>query len=314
MKISKWLPVFLLALIGVPLAFGQEEAAEVSTEEIQPVSPEIQAQLAKLLPDPEPLGARRDGEAKFYGMDLYMYINGGASAFHNYDFVALGHQDYKKGDTDITVDIYFMGEPLNAFGIYAAERSPDYNFIPVGAEGYEAESMINFLQGPYYVKLSGFSENKGGAQEALRAFAEEVSKRIGNDKSLPEEVHRFPVENRVPHAQGYEKNAPLGFEFLAPALMAKYAFGGNQSSLVLSMAASENEAKDRIQKMRERVAKSGTVEDYAALTPGAFRGVDKYQGGIIGFALDKYAVFAIKPPDHPEAWLKGVMKALSEEK
>lgn len=314
MKISKWLPVFLLALVCVPRGFGQEEMSEAGSEEIKPVTPEIQAQLAKWLPDPEPLGARRDGEVQFYGMDLYMYIDGGASAFHNYDFVALGHQDYKKGDTDITVDIYFMGEPLNAFGIYAAERSPDYDFIPVGAEGYQAESMVNFLQGPCYVKLSGFSENKGGAQEVLRAFAEAVSKRIGDDKSLPDEVKRFPVENLVPHAQGYEKKAPLGFEFLAPALMAKYAFNGNQSTLVLSMAGSGADAQDRIQKMRERVAKSGSVEDYAALMPGAFRGVDKYQGGIIGFALEKYAVFAVKPPDHPEAWLKGVMKVLSGEK
>ncbi|NPU98770.1 MAG: hypothetical protein HPY51_16365 [Candidatus Omnitrophica bacterium] len=308
------LAMFLMAVSFVPMPFGQEEMSGAGAEEIKPVSPEIRNQLATLLPDPESLGARRDGDARFYGMDLYEYINGGAGAFHNYDFVALGHQDYKKEDTDITVDVYYMGNPLNAFGIYAAERSPDYEFIPVGAEGYQAESLIHFVQGPYYVKLSGFSENQGGVQNVLRAFAGEVSRRIGDDKSLPEILRIFPSMGLIPRSHSFEKRAPLGYEFLAPALLAKYAFREEPSTLVLSMAASGEEARERIQKMRERVAKSGEVADYPELAAGAFRGTDRYQGGIIGFAVDTYAVFAVKPPEHPEAWVKSVMKALAGEK
>ena len=52
-----------------------------------------------------------------------------------------------------------MGNPLNAFGVYAAERSPEYKYIPVGAEGYISEGVLNFVQDRFYVKLSGFGEN-----------------------------------------------------------------------------------------------------------------------------------------------------------
>jgi len=34
-----------------------------------------------------------------------------------------------------------MGKPLNAFGIYSAERSPNCHFLPLGAEGYLSDSL-----------------------------------------------------------------------------------------------------------------------------------------------------------------------------
>jgi len=41
-----------------------------------------------------------------------------------YDFQVLLHQDFKAGAADITADVYDMGKPEDAFGIYSAERSP----------------------------------------------------------------------------------------------------------------------------------------------------------------------------------------------
>ena len=72
--------------------------------------------------------------------------------------------------TDFTLDIYNLGTPANAFGIYAAESSPDYHFLPIGAEGYGTNEILNFLQDEFYVKLSGLQrqgENRAGCWSAL---------------------------------------------------------------------------------------------------------------------------------------------------
>ena len=66
------------------------------------------------------------------------------------------HQDFHAGDLDLTADIFDMGSAENAFGMYSSERSPKYDFIPMGTEGYRNEGIINFLQDRYYVKLAAF--------------------------------------------------------------------------------------------------------------------------------------------------------------
>ena len=66
----------------------------------------------------------------FYSPDsLYQQIDGGADIYLLYDFKSLLHQDFKSGAAELTVDIYEMGKTENAFGIYAAERSPASNSL-----------------------------------------------------------------------------------------------------------------------------------------------------------------------------------------
>jgi hypothetical protein len=80
--------------------------------------------LAALLPAPPEFFGKPGAPAKFYSTDLYHYLDGGADAYLDYGLVALIHREFKAGSVDLTVDIYDMGDPLRAFGIYSAERSP----------------------------------------------------------------------------------------------------------------------------------------------------------------------------------------------
>jgi hypothetical protein len=93
--------------------------------------------LSALLPARAPV--------RFYTSDLYQYIDGGAEAYHGYGMVTLAHQEFKAGAAEVTIDLYDMGDPLRAFGIYASERSPEYRFLDIGAEGYAAGEILNFV-------------------------------------------------------------------------------------------------------------------------------------------------------------------------
>ena len=61
-----------------------------------------------------------------------------------------------KGTQLITVDIYEMGSPLDAYGYYSYQLSPSarsVRYVNVGAQGYQTRDGLNFWKGPYYVNV-----------------------------------------------------------------------------------------------------------------------------------------------------------------
>jgi len=237
---------------------------------------EVKTRLGALLP--------KGGEAvRFYSSDLYRYMDGGADIYLKYGLVAMAHRGYKRAGVDMTVDVFDMGEPLKAFGIYSAERSPEYHFVDIGAEGYSSESTLNFVQGRYYARLSAFGD---GAAAALDSFAGAISRSIGGERSLPGLLDILPRENRVARSEKYVVEAPAGHDFLAPALTASYRFDGQATSLVISLAGDEREANQRVEQLRRYYSRSG--------------------GDAIFFARGRWAVLCLHPPADAAAFLDKV--------
>jgi len=290
-------------------AFTQEGAGATSAA----VSAATQKKLEQLLPASAALGARPLAKPVFYGANLYEYIDGGAEAYHLYGFVALIHQQYRAKDTDIAVDIYDMGQPLNAFGIYASERAPDYHYIPVGAEGYVSESTLNFLQGAYYIKLST-SDPQAKAAPTLQAFARSVSGRIQTGKTMPKMFSLFPTANRVARSEKFIRQAPLGHDFLAPAYQATYKLSGKESTLLLSQAANARDARDRVKRLESHFRSAGKVTPAAGLGPGAFKGSTSFEGEMLVAPRGNYAAVLVNPGPSGEAFLKAILARLPETK
>jgi hypothetical protein len=242
----------------------------------QPIPAEVKTRLAALLP-------KGKNAARFYSSDLYRYMDGGADIYLKYGLVAMAHSEYRRAGVDMTVDVFDMGGPLPAFGIYSAERSPEYHFVDIGAEGYSSESTLNFLQGRYYVRLTAFG---GGAAAALDDFARAISRSIGGDRSLPALLDILPRENRVARSEKYVVQAPAGHDFLAPALTASYRFDGKAATLVISLAADASEAEQRVEQLRQYYSGSG--------------------GDAIFFARGRLAVLCLHPPADAAAFLDKV--------
>lgn len=298
----------LLLLLALPLLLVAQEEEE-SGRPAKPIPAEEKARLGKLLPEPRQVNATAE-EAQFYASDLYRYIDGGAEAYHMYNLVAMVHRQYKPKDAEVTVDIYDLGSALNAYGIYTAERSPESRFITIGAEGYIDQNILNFLQGNYYVKLSAFSDTQK-LEPVMRAFAEDISRRIGSGKRLPALLSLLPAKNLVAHSEKYMTKAPLGHEFLGPALSAAYSFEGKPSTLLISTAAGTGESKQKFESLKNHFIKTGKAAGDPVL-PGAYRGSNALEGEAIFFARGNYTVVFVNPPSDAGAFLTELAGRLSK--
>jgi hypothetical protein len=264
---------------GATLVPAQEISPDQATAPPPEIPAAVKTPLLALLPDAVDAAIKPSGTPQFYSSDLWQYMDGGADVYLNYGLAAMVHREYKCGGLEINADIFDMGQPLNAFGIYAAERSPDYHFIAMGAEGYSGDFVLNFLQDRFYIKFSGFGD-PAKAAPVLERLAQFVSERIGPDKALPAVLGLFPQQNLVAHSQKYMAQAPLGHDFLAPALQASYSFDGKETLVLFSLARDAQDAGHR-----------------AALLHG---------DDMIVFVRGPYLVVCVHPPIHPEALIKAI--------
>ena len=302
--------LLLLVTLRAPSFLGSQRAGGEGTSPVV-ISAAVKEELRRLLPDPAVISAVPSEEAKFYSSDLFEYLDGGADVYQDYGLVALLHQEYRTSSADVTLDIYNLGSPENAFGMYAAESSPDGHFLRVGAEGYGTNEILNFLQGKYYTKLSAFSDTEKTGP-LLERLAQAVSHQMGPPAPMPNFVSLLPVENLVGHSVRYVKKAPLGHDFLGPSLTAAYAMGIKPTSLVISRAVDSQAALKKVELMKVYFANSGKLAPAAGVAPGAFRGSDSLEGEAIFLATKSYVIVCFNPPSEPRPFIKSVIERVEE--
>ncbi len=282
----QWILAATLAALasGVRIGAGQAEP--------KPVQESARRQLVKGLPDASAIGGAAVGEPAFFGDNLYEYIDGGAEVYHQYQFAGLVHQKYRIGDVELTVDVYDMGNALNAFGIYASERAPDYHYVPIGAEGYLNDPVMNFFQGAFYVKLAAAGQTARSAR-VLDSAARNISAKIGTGKALPEAFALFPTAGRVPRSERFVRTAPLGHDYLAPMYQVDYIVSGKKVTLALSETGTPRDALARAAKLQEHFAAAGKVIASTATAAGAFRGSSRYDGDMLWAAKGRAVALLI---------------------
>jgi uncharacterized protein DUF6599 len=284
------LSILVLATAG---AFASERAVEPDAN---------RQQMLRFIADPLPAGAVAKQSAVFYGPDnLYEYMDGAADIFVLYGVHQLLHADLRANSADISVDVFDMGSADSAFGMYAAERSPDSRFIAIGAEGYQYEGMLNFLQDRYYVKLLGFGD---GADAVLDTFARALSARIGTNPALPALLSKLPKDNRKPHSEQYMPADPLGHAFLGPAYMVAYTSGDQESKLFVTVARDEADAQQRLKQLEQHFTKTGHCEPAPAVAEGAIRASNSFEGSVIARTKGRYLLLLVNPAKGSEQLLK----------
>ncbi len=265
-------------------------------------------ELLKLIPVPVPAGAVAQGSATFYGPDnLYEYMDGGADIFVLYGVRTLLHQEFRTKEIDVTVDIFDMGSPETAFGMYAAERSPSCHFVSIGTEGYQDKGVLTFFRDRYYLKLAGFG---AGADPVLEAFARALSSKIGGNPAFPALLSRLPAEYRKPHSEQYMPNDPLGHPFLGPAYVVAYASGDQESKLYVTLARDEADAQQRLKQLEEHFRKTGESKPAPELGEGAIRASNSFEGQLVARTKGRYLVLLLNPGAGSEQLLKKTAEGL----
>lgn len=243
-----WGSRFLLtAALLVHSAGGAAAAAALPQEPGMPA----------LLPEIASWG-QSDQAQVFHPENLFEYIDGAAEIYLSYDFHELLVAQFEKSgsESSVSVEIYDMGSPTNAFGIYSAERYPDNSFIPVGTQGYVEEGSLNFLAGRYYVKLLCFDCGED-PEQTLMSFARGIVGHIGDDHGLPELLDAFPREGRLANTEKFILNNVMGYGFLHDGFMASYEVQDQEFDCFVIRGGDEDDAEAMLKKFLE--AKGGSA-------------------------------------------------------
>jgi hypothetical protein len=205
---------------------------------------------------PEITGWKKSGEIQtFIPKTLYEYINGAADLYLMNDFEELKVVEYQNEKrASVTIEVYRHKNPISAFGIYSQERLPNTNYINVGVQGYVENNVLNFLSGPYYVKISSY--NTGAEdQEILLTFAKKVEENLGEKGALPPILASFPEEGKAKNSEKFIAKKFLGYSFLHSAFTADYELAGKKFKLFIIEGRDQNECRNMIQKYLEQTGK-----------------------------------------------------------
>jgi hypothetical protein len=176
---------------------------------------------------------------------LYDYINGGAEAYLDLEFLRVGARDYVvelEEETYFTLDIYDMARPVNAFGIYSKESHGDISALDVGVEGYMGGGALTFWTQRYYVKILADDDSEA-VNGILKKMAGIVSSRVGEPGRVPPEMDLFPTRDRVRASERYSARSLMGIGPLR-GFSSRYRKNGREVTLHLCHFDSATEAAD----------------------------------------------------------------------
>lgn len=211
--------------------------------------------------------------------NLYEYINGEAELYNDYGFTEMITAYYTQsdgGDAAIAVDIYDMGTPLSAFGIYSSYRRPGLEFDEIGKEAIVSGANIRFYKNQYFIQVNGNSVEPEIAAAAKR-MAESVADNMP-DAEQPEELTMLPQQNRVEHSLTYITTGFLGQSAFGKSLEAEYKISGEPCKGFVVMFDSKNAAKKALQDFEDMLAQSGTI--HQSSDSGKLIAKERFQGNI----------------------------------
>ncbi len=298
--------VVLLSLLPAALAAcggGQPPPSAQSSASPAPmaVTAEEQALLALLPVTGGAADWSQTKEPRRYGPgNLWEYIDGAAEQYLTYGFQELATAAYAHVSTQIeaTADVYKMADPLNAFGIYAQERSSSCQAVSAGVEGCYAGGALTFWSGPYYVKLTSFKDS-AEVKPALLVLASAVAGRLGAPGAPPVEIGVFPVKNLVPHSLKYVPKDVLGQSFLANAFEAQYQEGPSTHRLLMIDFDTPDAAAEGLARYKTFIGTGGKVTgDLRAPGEGGFTGTDSFYGAVCAVRSGRLVFVALGVPSH----------------
>lgn len=207
--------------------------------------------------------------------DLWDYINGAADSYLSFGFEELFIAEYKKGKKfTVKAEVYSHITPEMAFGIYAMERAPGYNFVDAGMQGYSAPDHFYFAKGNYYVKVTTNATSKKAAA-AVKDVALALEATLEGTSEMPATLALFPEAGKLPSEELFIAEGVLGYSYMRKAYRARYETAGKDFYIYIFNHA--NEAANRTM-LKEYLGRQAMGPDDSA--DGRFFFTDGYTGEI----------------------------------
>jgi hypothetical protein len=216
----------------------------VATPPSRPATGATPTKVTPFIP-PEISGFHRKEAPATYGPEtLYEYINGAADGFLAFDFEELTAVAYvHPSKAEVSVEVYRHRTAERAYGAYAMERPAGSLALPVGIEGYGGRDYLQFVLGPYYVKLA-LVDSKDFA--LLRAVADGVAGVLPGPRDPPPVLKCFPLAGRLVRAEKFAARDFLGRGFLHDAVAVPYELAGSKFRLFAVRGRDATDAREMV--------------------------------------------------------------------
>lgn len=137
----------------------------------------------------------------FNRQTLYDYMDGGAEVYLAFDFREVFSRKYGgPGGRDLTLDIYDMGSPEEAFGAFSCDREDPS--AGIGQESEYGPGLLRFWQGRYFVTIMASSDDETAAA-AILELGRKAAKSLGPPGAKPDLVAFLPTESLRPDRTSY---------------------------------------------------------------------------------------------------------------
>jgi len=142
-------------------------------------------------------GWQKDGQIRiFKEADLFNHINGGAELFLEFGFKELQVQSYKKGESQLTVELYEMESPTSAMGIYLFKCGKEIPDKEIKARNSSDPYQYVVVKNSYFLSVNNFGGNKA-LLPVMTSLTQKILAGIPAQPDIPL-VDRFPRGGLVP--------------------------------------------------------------------------------------------------------------------
>ncbi len=210
---------------------------------------------------------------------IFDYINGAGEVYRSYAFRDVTVWRFSKPDApDITVEIFDMDSPEDAYGVFSYTRESEESGIGGGYE--QRGSVLCFWQNRYYVCVAAY-ESTDDTRQAVTMLARSIAQQLPPSGRIPRLIGLLPQEGMIEHTQRFfHIHASLNYHyFLAEQNILKLSESTNAVLGVYEPGTTYLLCVEYPTAQEAREAYSSFVENYlpeAAETGVAMVDVDKW--------------------------------------
>ena len=132
------------------------------------------------------------GDGDYGRKNLYDYIDGEAEVYLAYAFrQAFSRGFVQAGKPAITVDVFDMGKPADAYGIFSFER--ESGDVGIGTDSEYSSGLLRFWKGNYFVSILADQETPE-SKSAVMELGSAIASNIKEDGERPKIVSLLPEQ------------------------------------------------------------------------------------------------------------------------
>ena len=224
----------------------------------------------------------------------------------------MGHYAPVSASNDsITVEVYDMGEKLNAFGVFQAKRSNQELPLNIGTASFGSGGYLAFYKDRYFVEINSYITDEKWKKTHF-VLAQNVSDNLPGDNLPPKELSYFPEQGKVKGSEKYIRGGILGHAFLDKGLICDYRIGAKNVSAFLAFFPSKKAAEESYSQHVTFLQKSGESSLLNGVGDRGLISKEPYHNNIIIVQEGSFeiGVYDLSTPQEGMQILNGILKRL----